>query len=181
MAGAAGDEVWLGGAQAGLGQSADDVATALGTISYEVVTAARTLADALGGGVDAIAIGPGNVDATGVARYGADEIIIIADDAARLYQPHLYARAVVERAQAKGYKAIVLGATALGKDLAPRVAASRGVGLAALVPPAAPAAGGGAGVRRAPPGAGMRVGAFLESPAPPRPRPPPSSPPTPPL
>ena len=60
---------------------------ALKQVSYEVVTAARTLADALGGGVDAIAIGPGNVDATGVARYGADEIIIIADDAARLYQP----------------------------------------------------------------------------------------------
>jgi electron transfer flavoprotein alpha subunit len=106
---------------------------ALKQVSYEVVTAARALADRLGGGVDAIAIGPGNVDATGAARYGADEIVIIADDAARLYQPHLYARAVVERAQAKNYQAIVLGATALGKDLAPRLAARLDCPLAADV------------------------------------------------
>jgi electron transfer flavoprotein alpha subunit len=102
-------------------------------VSYEVVTAARALADGQGGGVDAVVIGPGNVDATGAARYGADEIVIIADDAARLYQPHLYTRAVVERAQAKDYRAVVVGATALGKDLAPRLAARLGCPLAADV------------------------------------------------
>jgi electron transfer flavoprotein alpha subunit len=106
---------------------------ALKQVSYEVVTAARRLADGLGGGVDAIAIGPANLDATGAAKYGADEVVIIADDAARLYQPQLYARAIVERAQTKAYKAIVLAATALGKDLAPRLAARLGLPLAADV------------------------------------------------
>ena len=106
---------------------------ALKQVSYEVTTAARKLADGLGGGVDAIGVGPASFDATAAARYGADGVIIIADDAARLYQPHLYVRAIVERAQAKDYKAIVLGATALGKDLAPRLAARLGVPLAADV------------------------------------------------
>ncbi len=119
---------------------------ALKQVSYEVVTAARALADGLGGGVDALAIGPSKLDATGAARYGADEIVIIADDAAQLYQPHLYARAIVERAQAKDYKAILLGATALGKDLAPRLAARLGCPFASDV--TALAAEGGITVSR---------------------------------
>ena len=106
---------------------------ALKQVSHEVVTAARAVADALGAGMDAIGIGPVNLDATAAARYGAEEIVIIAADAVRLYQPHLYVRAVAERAKAKDYKAIVLGATALGKDLGPRLAARLGCPFAADV------------------------------------------------
>jgi electron transfer flavoprotein alpha subunit len=91
--------------------------------SYEVLTAARAVADALEAGVDALAVGPGNLDATEAARYGAEEVFIIANDQVRWYQPRPYVAAVVERARAKEYRAIVLGATALGKDLGPRVAA----------------------------------------------------------
>ena len=106
---------------------------ALKKVSYEVVTAARSLADRLGTGVDAIAIGPMALDATGATKFGADEVVIIADDHATLYQPHLYLRAVLERAKAKDYSAVLLSATALGKDLGPRLAARLGCPLAADV------------------------------------------------
>lgn len=102
-------------------------------VSYEVVTAARSLADRLGTGVDAIAIGPMALDATAATAFGAEEVVILADDHLTLYQPHLYVRAVLERVKAKDYAAILLSATALGKDLGPRLAARLGCPLAADV------------------------------------------------
>ncbi len=103
---------------------------ALKKVSFEVVTAARALADRLGCGVDAVAVGPAALDASGATKFGADEVVLIGDDRARLYQPHLYVRAVVDRAKVKDYTAILLGATALGKDLGPRLAGRLGVPLA---------------------------------------------------
>ena len=106
---------------------------ALKKVSFEVVTAARALADGLGCGVDALALGPPTLDASGATGYGADLVVLIGDDRARLYQPDLYVRAVLERAKAKDYAVIVLSATALGKDLGPRLAARLGCPLAADV------------------------------------------------
>jgi electron transfer flavoprotein alpha subunit len=102
-------------------------------VSYEVVTAARSLADRLGTGVDAIAIGPVALDATGATQFGADDVVIVADDHAALYQPHLCVRAVAERVKAKDYGVVLLSATALGKDLGPRLAARLGCPLASDV------------------------------------------------
>jgi len=70
-------------------------------VSFEVVTAARRLTDA----VDAIVSDTSD-------REGC-------------------ATAIAERAKAGGYRAVVFAATATGKDLAPRVAAKLGVGMAA--------------------------------------------------
>ena len=70
-------------------------------VSFEVVTAARRLTDA----VDAIVSDTSD-------REGC-------------------ATAIAERAKAGGYRAVVFAATATGKDLAPRVAAKLGVGVAA--------------------------------------------------
>lgn len=93
----------------------------LKAISYEVLTAARTLADQLGGDVEALVIGAGASAEPG--RFGADRIVSVDDDAVRLYQPELYAAAVVQRTEASSPDAVVLAATAMGRDLAPRVAA----------------------------------------------------------
>ncbi|HLB35814.1 MAG TPA: electron transfer flavoprotein subunit alpha/FixB family protein [Gemmatimonadales bacterium] len=106
---------------------------ALKKVSYEVVTAARSLADRLNAGVGAIAIGPVALDATAATTFGADHVVIVADDHAALYQPHLYVRAVAERVKAKDYSVVLLSATALGKDLGPRLAARLGWPLAADV------------------------------------------------
>ncbi len=92
-------------------------------VSHEVLTAARQVADALGGTVDALVIGPAGVSAEGLGAYGADRILLVADDRLGLYQAAGYTSAVVERAKSGTYAAILLSATAQGRDLGPRVAA----------------------------------------------------------
>jgi electron transfer flavoprotein alpha subunit len=89
----------------------------------EVLTAARGVADASGGTVDALVVGPPDLDVSMLETHGADTVISAADVALGLYQPDGYTAAVVQQAQSADYRAIIVGATAMGKDLAPRVAA----------------------------------------------------------
>jgi electron transfer flavoprotein alpha subunit len=98
-------------------------------VSLEVLTAARVVADATGSQVDALLIGAAGMGE--LASFGADKVFTISDDALALYQPAAYAAAAVERAKVGGYGAIVLGATALGRDLGPRIAARLAVPLLA--------------------------------------------------
>ena len=107
---------------------------ALRKVSHEVVTGARRLADALGGEVHALVLGAGavsGIEASG--RYGADKVITGTNAAFSQYAPEGFARAVTERVKVGGYGAVVLAASAQGKDIAPRVAARLGVPLAADV------------------------------------------------
>jgi len=101
--------------------------------SFEAVAAARRLADASGGGeVSAVLVGAAGADkgAGEAGAYGADRVWFAADAAFARYQPEGYVAAVVA-AQAKADAAAILfSAGAMGKDLAPRVAASLGKGLA---------------------------------------------------
>lgn len=97
--------------------------------SLEIVTAARQLADAMGGTVDALVIGAGAVSGTdALARVGADRILTATHESFGLYQPDGYAATVA--AAAKSHAVVIFAATATGRDLAPRVAARLGVGLA---------------------------------------------------
>ncbi|HUL02194.1 MAG TPA: electron transfer flavoprotein subunit alpha/FixB family protein [Gemmatimonadales bacterium] len=106
---------------------------ALRGVSHEVVTAARRLADALGGTVEALLLAPRpdvkGVDALG--RFGADKVTVLhhATVFAR-YAPEACARAVTTRATGGKHAAVLLAASATGRDLAPRVAAQLGVPLA---------------------------------------------------
>jgi electron transfer flavoprotein alpha subunit len=106
---------------------------ALKQVSHEVVTAARTVADASGGGVDALVLGPSGIDVSGVGAYGADRVIVVEGDDLRLYQPEAYAAATVAQTQSGDYAAVLMSATAMGKDLAPRVAGRLDCPLAADV------------------------------------------------
>jgi electron transfer flavoprotein alpha subunit len=109
-------------------------AGALRKISHEVVTGARRIADALGGGVDALVLGAGPVTgADQVGRFGADKVVTLTSAGFAAYAAEGYAQAIAERAKAGGYGAVVFAAGAQGKDLAPRVAAKLGVPLAADV------------------------------------------------
>ena len=104
-------------------------------VSREAVWAARQLADQLGGTVDALVLGGPGVDAAGagLAQAGADRVLVAADGAFARYAPDGYAATVAERVKAGGYAAIVVGATATGNDLAPRIAARLDAALAADV------------------------------------------------
>jgi electron transfer flavoprotein alpha subunit len=103
---------------------------ALRKVSFEVVTGARRLADALGAEVHALVIASGPVTGVdGTARFGADKVIMVTGDGFARYAPEGCAAVVADRARSGGYAAVVVAATAMGKDLAPRVAAKLGVSL----------------------------------------------------
>jgi electron transfer flavoprotein alpha subunit len=105
---------------------------ALRKVSFEIVTVARRLADRVGGTVDAITLGPGPLQGTDqLGRYGADRVLVAQHPAFTLYSPDGYATVVAGRA--RDYRAVLFGATATGRDLAPRVAARVGTGLASEV------------------------------------------------
>ncbi|HYB44105.1 MAG TPA: electron transfer flavoprotein subunit alpha/FixB family protein [Candidatus Methylomirabilis sp.] len=98
---------------------------ALRRTSHELVWAARQLADALGGTVDALVLGAPGVDAAGakLGAVGADRVLVAEDAAFARYAPDGYAATVAAAAKAGGYGAVLVAATAAGKDLAPRIAA----------------------------------------------------------
>ena len=101
-------------------------------VSHEVVTGARRLADGLGGTVEALVLGAGAVRGTdALGSFGADTVVTATNPAFARYAPEGFTQAVAERAKASGFGAVVFAASATGKDLAPRVAATLGVALAA--------------------------------------------------
>jgi electron transfer flavoprotein alpha subunit len=107
-------------------------------VSREIVTAARQVADALGGGggggsVDALVIGAPGVESAGLGAQGADRVLVAEDAAFAQYAPDGYAATIAAQAQAGGYAAVIMAASATGKDLAPRVAVRLDVPLAADV------------------------------------------------
>ncbi len=92
-------------------------------VSQEVLTAARGLADQLGVSMEALVVGSAGMDLSVAGAYGAERLYVVEDESLRLYQAGAYAGAVSERVRAGGHAVVVLGATAMGRDLAPRVAA----------------------------------------------------------
>ncbi len=102
---------------------------ALRKVSFEVLGAARRIADSLGATVDAVICGAGptgGADQLGAA--GADRVLTAVHDAFQRYNPDGYAATVASIG--RNYALIVFAATAQGKDLSPRVAAKLGVACA---------------------------------------------------
>jgi electron transfer flavoprotein alpha subunit len=97
--------------------------------AHEAITAARSVAGDLGAEVHALVIGgPGTAEgAADLGRFGATRVLVAEDDRFAHYDADGYAAVVKERISSGDYQAVVFTATALGKDLAPRVAARLGV------------------------------------------------------
>jgi electron transfer flavoprotein alpha subunit len=94
------------------------------------VAAGKKLAEAAGGKAIGVVIGQG-VDALAgeLAEYGLDVVAVDGPPFAH-YLADTYTAAVVEVAKQKGADDVVATATAVGKDLLPRVAARLGAGMA---------------------------------------------------
>ncbi|MBM4188439.1 MAG: electron transfer flavoprotein subunit alpha/FixB family protein [Gemmatimonadetes bacterium] len=98
-------------------------------VSLEVVAAARQLADAMGATVDAVVCSSGPVEGVAaLGNAGADQVRHASHETFTLYNPDGFAATIAS--VGGGYAAIVFAATAMGRDLAPRVAAKLGVGCA---------------------------------------------------
>ncbi|HEX2093802.1 MAG TPA: electron transfer flavoprotein subunit alpha/FixB family protein [Longimicrobiaceae bacterium] len=98
-------------------------------VAHEVVTAARTLADALGTEVHAVLLGG---EGTGAAagdpgRFGADRVFVGETAAFANYSAEGFTTVIVNFIREHGCDAALFPATSLGRDLAPRVAARLGV------------------------------------------------------
>ena len=99
-------------------------------VGLEAVTAARQLADKLGGGeVHALVLGAPGIagKAAQLGQYGADVIIVVEHDALSNYSPEVATATAADRIKSGGYRAAIFSTTAQGRDLAPRVAARLGV------------------------------------------------------
>jgi electron transfer flavoprotein alpha subunit len=94
-------------------------------VALEAVTAARALADATGAQVHALVFGPagigGKVEA--LAQHGADQVLVCEHAAYDKADAESMSATIAARAKDGGYRAVVMSASAQGKDLAPRVAA----------------------------------------------------------
>jgi electron transfer flavoprotein alpha subunit len=91
-------------------------------VALETLAAGRALADQLGGEAHGIVVGPAGLALDALGPHGADRVYVASDEGARRYQSGTWAATVAQRA-AEGYAAVLVAATALGKDLAPRLAA----------------------------------------------------------
>lgn len=99
-------------------------------VSLEALSAARALADSYGAEAHVVLTGgPGAVaHASALGEHGADAVFVTEHEALAQYNPEALSALVAERARS-GYAAVLVGASARGKDLAPRVAAKLGAAI----------------------------------------------------
>lgn len=101
-------------------------------VSLELLCKGRSLADTLGVAVTAVLIGEGvEPQADGLIPYGADQVIIVDDPVAREYRTEVYAEILAAQLRERRAEALLVGATCVGRDLAPRVAARLNTGCTA--------------------------------------------------
>jgi len=93
--------------------------------SEEVVTAARIVAQAVGGQVHAAVLGPAGTRAAaaGLGRFGADVIHVAEADVFIQSSPEAAAATLAELVRSGDYFAVIFAGSSFGKDVAPRVAA----------------------------------------------------------
>jgi len=98
--------------------------------SLEAVSEARRLADVASGRVVSVLVGETNDTAAAtLASHGADKVICFAAPALSSYSSESYARAVAKAVETEAPSAVFIPYTAMGKDLAPRLAFLTGGGL----------------------------------------------------
>lgn len=93
----------------------------------ELVTAGRMISEGNGGEVDALIVGEKAAEAAeGIKNYGFRKIFCVDDDGTRDYSTEGYAKVLGDVLGNGDYGYILSGATAMGRDLFPRVAARIG-------------------------------------------------------
>lgn len=101
---------------------------ALRNVSFEIIAAAKQVAD--GGEITGLLLG-GDVKslANEMIYYGADRVITAEHEQLQLYSADAYLQAIMQVIEAEKPDALLLGHTAAGKDLAPRISGKLKAGL----------------------------------------------------
>ncbi|MED9904134.1 MAG: electron transfer flavoprotein subunit alpha/FixB family protein [Lachnospiraceae bacterium] len=104
----------------------------INSIAFELVGKGKDLAAALGTEVTAVLVGS-NVKglADELAEYGADKVIVVDDPELKEYRTEPYAHALASVIEKYKPEIFLVGATAIGRDLGPRVSARIHTGLTA--------------------------------------------------
>ena len=101
-------------------------------VSFELLTKARSLAQAFGCRVEALVIGSGIAGvAREVAQYGASRVYVADDARLQHYLTLPYERIVCDVFRRERPRVALFGATTVGRDLAPRVSSKLHSGLTA--------------------------------------------------
>ena len=111
---------------------AQQVDNKLSGIALELVCKGKDLAKDLGTEVTAVLVGSGVKDlADELAAYGADKVILVDDPELKEYRTEPYAHALSSVIEKYKPEIFLVGATAIGRDLGPRVSARIHTGLTA--------------------------------------------------
>jgi electron transfer flavoprotein alpha subunit len=104
-------------------------------VALELVSAARAAADAIGGEVHAMVVGaPGIGQVAGaLGQHGAEVVLTVEHPALERPSPEVAAASAAKAIADGDYRLAIFAASAEGRDLAPRVAATLGVSVAADV------------------------------------------------
>ena len=111
---------------------AQQVDNELSSIAFELIGKAKELAKDLDTDVTAVLIGykVGNL-VDSLAEYGADKVIVVDDPELETYRTEPYAHALASVINEYKPDIMLVGATAIGRDLGPRVSARVKTGLTA--------------------------------------------------
>ena len=100
-------------------------------VSLELLSQARSIAEKTGDPLVAVILGKGIGGlADKTAAFGADKVILVDDDKLADYTTGAYTSALNKLIRKEEPDAVLIGNTAIGKDLAPRLAQRLGVGMA---------------------------------------------------
>ena len=111
---------------------AQQVDNEISSIAFELIGKAKELAGALGTDVTAVLLGH-NVSGlvSDLAEYGADKVIVVDDPELKEYRTEPYTHALASVINEFKPEIVLVGATAIGRDLGPRVSARVATGLTA--------------------------------------------------
>ncbi|MCD7863435.1 MAG: electron transfer flavoprotein subunit alpha/FixB family protein [Lachnospiraceae bacterium] len=111
---------------------AQQVDNVIGSIAFELLGKGKELAADLGTDVTAVLIGYQVKDlADQLAEYGADRVIVVDDPELETYRTEPYAQALAGVINEFKPEIMLVGATAIGRDLGPTVSARVATGLTA--------------------------------------------------
>ncbi|WP_432406805.1 electron transfer flavoprotein subunit alpha/FixB family protein [Wukongibacter sp. M2B1] len=101
-------------------------------VSLELIGKGKEIADKLGETVTAVMLGKDiKSKADMLIHNGADEVIYVDDEALGIYMTEPYTKALTKVINERKPEIFLIGATAIGRDLAPRVSARVHTGLTA--------------------------------------------------
>jgi electron transfer flavoprotein alpha subunit len=104
----------------------------LARVSLELLGAGYALAQRLGVSVSAILIGDTVSELAGeLIFWGADTVLMADDSRAEEYRTEVYTRIIADQALKRRPEIFLVGATPIGRDLAPRIAARLNTGCTA--------------------------------------------------